>query len=338
MGQQMMHITNGDSVAITLRASGVPGEVLPWRDILHEGPVPAGQSLTELSEVRARFIAEQGLGGAYDDVLADFRERDAVLAGCATHDEVVLWFEHDLYDQLQLLQLLDWFADHERGAARLSLICIGSLPGRATFGGLGELTTTELAGLFPTRHAVTDAELSLGRTAWLAFRSSDPTAIERMLVGDTSALPFLHAALLRHLEEFPSAENGLSRTEAELLTVINAGSETPRAIFKAWQAKEDTTFMGDTPLWMHLRFLAVDPHPLVALADGDPFRMPAEFASPDEFVGQRVMLTDTGRAVLVGQAHQIALRGINRWLGGAHLQTGGPLWRWQAQRQQLIQS
>lgn len=333
-----MHITNGDSAAITLRASGVPGEVLPWRDILHEGSVPAGLSLTELSEVRARFIAEQRLGGAYDDVLADFRERDAALAGCTTHDEVVLWFEHDLYDQLQLVQLVDWFSDREQGAARLSLICIGAMPGRARFGGLGELTTTELAGLFPTRHAVTDAELGLGRTAWHAFRSLDPTAIEGVLVGDTSALPFLHAALLRHLEEFPSAENGLSRTEAELLTVINAGSETPRVIFKAWQAQEDATFMGDTPLWMHLRLLAAEPHPLVTLADGGPFRMPAECASPDEFVGQRIVLTDAGRAVLAGQADQIALRGINRWLGGVHLQIGGPLWRWQAQRQQLVQS
>lgn len=334
----MMHITNGDSAAITLRASGVPGEVLPWRDVLHEGPVPAGLSLTELSDVRARFIAEQRLGGAYDDVLAGFRERDAALAGCTTHDEVVLWFEHDLYDQLQLLQLLDWFADHERGATRLSLISIGSLPGRVTFGGLGELTTLELAGLFPTRYAVTEAELSLGRTAWHAFRSPDPTAIERVLVGDTSALPFLHAALHRHLEEFPSAENGLSRTERELLTVIKAGSQTLRAVFTAWQATEDTIFMGDTPLWMHLRFLAADPHPLVALADGGSFRMPAEFASPDEFVGQRVVLTDAGRVVLAGQADQIALRGVNRWLGGAHLQAGGPFWRWQTQRQQLVQS
>src|SRR5262245_38420464 len=97
------------------------GQVLPWRDVLHEGPVPGALSLDELSRRRARFIVEAGW---WDDLAAvekDFRERDAVLKATARHDEVVLWFEHDLYDQLQLIQILDWFVAHP--VAKLSLIC-----------------------------------------------------------------------------------------------------------------------------------------------------------------------------------------------------------------------
>ncbi len=108
----MLHITNGDSAAEILKATGLPGTILAWRDILHEGPTPAGLSLEQMSQVRARFIASQGWGN-YDNLLAEFHHRDAILATSATQQEVVLWFEHDLYDQLQLIQILDWFTQQE---------------------------------------------------------------------------------------------------------------------------------------------------------------------------------------------------------------------------------
>ena len=60
-----LHITNGDVAAERIRGSSLPGEVLPWRDLLHEGPVPAGLSLDEMSRVRARFIAGSMWGDIY---------------------------------------------------------------------------------------------------------------------------------------------------------------------------------------------------------------------------------------------------------------------------------
>jgi hypothetical protein len=40
--------------------------------------------------------------------------------------------------------------------------------------------------------------------------------------------------------------------------------------------------------------------------------------------------------VLAGQADHLALNGIDRWLGGAHLRAGGPIWRWDAAQQRLV--
>lgn len=335
----MLHITNGDSAGETLGLSGVPGEWLAWKDFLHEGPVPAGLSLSALSDVRARFIANQRWGNDYDSVLADFRVRDTTLASYSMHDEVVLWFEHDLYDQLQLLQLLDWFCERELGATRLSLICIGSFPGRSRFLGLGELTAAEMATLFPTRYQVTREELSLGRTAWSAFCASDPTTLEVVLAGDTAALPFLRPALQRHLEEFPATQNGLSRTQRELLEVIRAGHDSPRAIFGAWQAKEEAPYMGDTVLWAHLKHLSEGLHPLVTLTNGGRFSMSNvahESLNSDQFAAQHLTLTNIGQAVLASQADHLALNGIDRWLGGVWLHTGAPLWCWRSEHQRLI--
>jgi hypothetical protein len=77
-------------------------------------------------------------------------------------DEIALWFEHDLYDQLQLLQLLDWFAARPP-QEKLSLLCIGAHPEMANFSGLGQLTPAQLAALVPQRRAIIDEELALGQ-------------------------------------------------------------------------------------------------------------------------------------------------------------------------------
>ena len=60
----MLHITNGDSPVAVLRAAGMAGEVVPWRDVLHEGPVREGLGLEALSRERAAFIAEAGWGSS----------------------------------------------------------------------------------------------------------------------------------------------------------------------------------------------------------------------------------------------------------------------------------
>src|ERR1051326_8074651 len=105
----MLHITNGDSAAAGIRETGVPGEVLSWMDVLHEGPVPADLALEELRSVRAQFIASCGWT-SFEEAVGLFSRRDQMLADSLGQEEVVLWFEHDLYDQLQLIQILDWFA------------------------------------------------------------------------------------------------------------------------------------------------------------------------------------------------------------------------------------
>jgi len=122
----LLHITNGDHAVAVIRQV-VQGTILPWRDVLHEGPVRAGLSLEALSEERARFIADAGWG-TFPQVRKAFAERDAAFRRAGEHDEIVLWFEHDLYDQLQLIQVLDGLA--ELRGPPISLICEAEYLGR----------------------------------------------------------------------------------------------------------------------------------------------------------------------------------------------------------------
>lgn len=106
-------ITNGDAAGELLRRSFAGAEVLPWRDVLHDGPVPLTHDLAELTAIRARYLAGRGWG-EFARIEADLAARDRGLMHMASFDRVVLWFEHDLFDQLQLLQILDWFGEHPR--------------------------------------------------------------------------------------------------------------------------------------------------------------------------------------------------------------------------------
>lgn len=313
----MLHITNGDSAAGLIRAAGVPGVVLPWRDVLHEGPVPADLSLDELRPIRALFVAGAGWLD-FAAALREFGERDAMLDDFRAHEEVVLWFEHDLYDQLQLAQLLDHLSGRDHGGTRLTLVCTDEY--------LGLCTPARLRALYDARPAATPRQLDLGRDAWAAFRAPDPGAVVELLRRDTADLPFLAGALLRHLEQLPSTRDGLSRSESQALEAIAAGAPALADAFAASQAREERFFLGDSVFLLYLEELANRRTPLVTLeadATGGPDPAPRYPA----LAGLRATLTPAGRAVLEGREDRIALDGIDRWLGGVHLR-GGPVWRW----------
>ncbi len=315
---RLLHLLNGDATREKLERSEVPGTFSVWADVLHEGPVPADLSDERLREVRARFIAGAGWA-TYEQALEQHRRWDAGLESYTEHDEVVLWFEHDLFDQLLLIHHLDWFARRELGRTRLSLICIGAYPGIEPFYGLGQLSPDQLASLLDTRQRVSSRQLALGRAAWRAFTAPDPAGLERLLDGDTSALPFLEGALRRFLEEYPSVRNGLSRTERQILQLLANGPQSPMALFQAMYPLEERVFMGDWTFWHRVRQLAAGEQPLVELAVGE-----MEHRLPEG----EVRISEAGREVLAGREDAVRLRGIERWLGGVQLQGPEVSWRW----------
>ncbi len=319
----MLHITNGDAAIRVMKRARLPGELLSWRDVLHEGPAPAGLTLHEMSQLRARFVAERGWA-PLDRTLAEFHARDAQLDGFDAHEEVVLWFEHDLYDQLQLLQILDWFSEQSLGATRLSLMCIDEY--------LGLMSSERMAVLYPRRSPVTAEQLRLARTAWSAFCSPDPMSWQALGERDTSALPYLGAAVMRHLEQYPSVQNGTNRTENTLLNVVNGGIDAPVGIFAATQAYEESRFMGDTVFWDYLGAMTRSQPPLLEVANGGVFEAPDKRAR--ERGEQRIAITDTGRQVLADEMDWVQINGIDKWLGGVHLETGN-VWRWDSERKEL---
>jgi hypothetical protein len=302
----MLHVTNGDLAAARI-AGGVPaGDVLPWRDVLHEGPVPAGLGDAELRAARAEFLAAPGWTERAQ-VLRSLEERDARLEAAAGNEEIVLWFEPDLYDQLQLLQVLDRLARLEPAAALVTAV--------ESVEAIGDLEQARVRELFAGRAPLASGALELARDAWERFRDPDPTRLEAR-TGPTPALPFLPGAILRHLEELPWIRDGLSRSERQALEALRAGPRAARVLFPAaHHDRELRVFLGDSVFYSYLDRLASGSRPLVQLSAG-PARADAV-----------AHLTADGEAVLAGAADWIDLGGSDRWLGGVHC-APEDRWRW----------
>jgi len=318
-------VTNGDSAGELLRRSLQGTEVLPWRDVLHEGPVPLTETREELSAVRVAFLAEAG--AADPKVLEnDFEARYRGLSISTNFDRVILWFEHDLYDQLQLLQVLDWFADHPREPETLLMVQADDY--------IAHQESEDIVEQVALARPVTDAQLDLAVRAWAAFRQATPEAWAHLLREDLSALPFLRGAVVRMLEELPGPD-GLTRTERLVLACLQAGSGlTAVALFGAVQKMEDAEFMGDWSFWRVLDGLALGPAPLIAGLDGAPFQV-EDKARMEAYVKSQPALTTLGKDVVQGRADWAEHHPIDRWWGGTHL-TNAQLWRWDPETEHLI--
>jgi hypothetical protein len=332
-----LHLINGSAIIPKMQEAGIEGTVLAWNDLLHEGPVPFGLGTAALRDLRADFLASCGWGSR-DDIVRELHDRDNVLDNAVGHpepkapplplrtDEIVLWFEHDLYDQLQLLQILDRLPVD--GGVRLTAV----VP--ATY--LGQLPASDYQALFRSRRVLTSAEQLSARDAWQSFRSPDPRDIVAALPRVTT-LPHLAPALRRHLEQFPSTANGLSRTEYQALEVVRAGTLTLRDLFVQTNEREEAFFMGDAGFLFHISSLIQNTRPLLRISTPgifEPGSSEPRTLEPwnPETLELSVELTDDGRRVMAGELDRVSHCGIDRWLGGVHLEGHGPLWRWDPQQ------
>ena len=314
---KLLHVLNGDCTRIILEQTGLPGDTVVWADVLHDGPAPYGLSADEWRELRAGHPG-QGDPRRRSEFLEGLRRADDQMGRYADYDEVVFWFEHDLFDQLLLIRHLDWISNHARDGSAFRLICIGEFPGRPAFAGLGELRPDELVTLFPRRQPITDAQIALGSKLWRAFGAPDPLPLARLaLESDTSLLPYVAGALKRHLEDFPSDGDGLSRSERQILTVVGQGHRTAIDAFRASARLEERVFMGDLTFFGILERLTASRAPLLA-HDGEWQKDAPPTGAFD--------VTDAGRRVLSGSADYVTLNGIDRWMGGVHLIDGRYRW------------
>lgn len=317
-------ITNGDVAADALREARIADEILPWRDILHEGPVPGGLGLEELSKVRAEFLSRRGWLSA-DELEAAFGARDATIRNHAAFGEVILWFEHDLYDQLQLLQILDFFADENRRTG-LYLIQAGKY--------LARETPRALKSHLTLKEPVSEAHFALAKLAWTSFRSSSPEPLASLLRLSTHVLPFLRLAILRLLEELPSPGSGLSRTEWTILNLISQGIRKPRELFEAFAETEELTFIGDWSFYHALDQLGSGGAPLIAGFQRRSFSPAMSDEEREAYLESELTFTHLGYSVLTGAADAMKNRKTMRALGGFSIDSNAP-WRWDRASRQL---
>jgi hypothetical protein len=319
-GHKSLIITNGDTAAERMREARINDEILCWRDILHEGPVPKTETLEELGEIRVDFLVDRGWGDP-DEIRGAFDERHAIMRNLADYAEITLWFEHDLYDQLQLLQILDFLRHHSELHDRISLIQAGNF--------IATETPSRLKMHLKIKRPISPMQFTLAEVAWDAFCSPTPENWSALLSYDTAALPFLRHSILRHMEEYPAPVSGLTRTEAFILEMVYTGHDTPVRIFQLFQEEEEAVFMGDWSFWNILDELAYGAAPLVIGLQNAPFSPEFDDDQRAAYLNSELKLTGLGTTALLGKRDAVEFRKLDRWMGGTHL-TPKTCWRWDA--------
>ena len=278
-------------------------------------------------EERARFLVsrygndERPL--AYRDVLEELRQSEQRLHGSADYERVVIWSEHDCYDQLALVRMLGHFAVHRR-PPRIELINVGEFPGAVRFIGLGQLPPEALRMLWRTRRLADAAELQLGLAAWRALASADPRALAAIMRAGTPALPLLAAALHRHLRELPSAGHGLSATEEMALKLLAEEAHSLDRMFaRLSYAVDPLPGQGDLQVRDRVLDMELARERVFTRAPG----VDRDGRSRPPWTDV-LTITDLGRAVLHGETDFRSLDPPLRWVGGVEVGAGRSDWRW----------
>jgi Domain of unknown function (DUF1835) len=314
--ERIVHVCNGDSTADTLSLADLPGEIRVWADALDQGPVKNVPD-AEHYKLRSDFWSSRGTHSANDQLAAWDRGVDEA----ATAEELILWFEHDLFDQLALIRLLARLA--RRGLPQtLTIVSIDRHPEVPSFLGLGQLKPEQLAELWPRRTPISRDGIDESITAFIAVTADDPRALP-FLTRRIKAMPFLAGALERHLEEFPDATSGLSRTERQLLAAVARGVTAGPDLMAALHAIDPRYPITDGLLVHTLEQLARCGY------------LEGAAASLDKVTS--AVATPAGRTVLAGASDRVHDHGIDTWRGGVHFKGKGPIWRWDSATKKLLE-
>ncbi|MCV2403395.1 DUF1835 domain-containing protein [Marinomonas sp. C2222] len=249
--ENCLHIRCGSDIQKTLSDAGFKGEFLEFSDPFCVGPVQYDYDI----EARAGFLSSgygESIGRDYEQIAAGLTQSYQTLQNSITDFEhVVLWFEHDTYDQFILIFLLSYY--HRFGLPqKLWMVTTNQFPGSSRFIGLGQLPSEGLALLWQSKQRVTVQQCLEADQHWLAFTDPDKTVFHRYVNQLThSSLPYFKEAALRQLQEQPIAEGDLSLTEK--LTVELLSEESPQKagmLFrKLMVQKEPIPFLGDIMYW-----------------------------------------------------------------------------------------
>jgi hypothetical protein len=366
-----LNITNGDHAGDKLKMI-LDGPVITAADVLHEGPCPAVDG-DAWHDARARFLSDGGYA-SYQDIKQGLAATDRTIAeACARDQPIVLWFEHDLFDQLALIRTLDLMvrlkpdttgtsepattdapsvvsgfrrtltdaspvvSGFSRTLPHASLICIGAFPGIDRFIGLGQLTPNQLATLKGRGVPLTAGHFGLAVDAWRAFRSPDPSELFNIAQQ-------LTAAAVGGAEGTPAfvfLGDALLRFLAEYPSTANGLTRTEEQALEALAdgPKTGAELFGASQAKEARPFMGdstfFDIVHRLAMA-----RVPLvtiEGSPADDMRKQKVTLTPAGRDVLDNKADHVGLNGIDGWRGGVHLTgTDTSQWRWDRHRETLV--
>ncbi len=237
----MIHVLNGDAIQTAWTEARLPGHALICRECLVDGPLVA------VDEPARWKLRAAWLGNAFPkapilyqrDVQPLFQQ----LMGLPPAEEVVFWFENDLFCQVNFWYLLSLLPAETRAFRAFPVEVKGTNP----WGGFGTNSPADLQTAFSGRVAMSPEDVQLGTALWNAFLEDDRESLAQL--GNTSSKAFqqLPAVVQAQLDRQPDA-SGLNRIERFVLAQLQAGTSSFQEVFRAFCEQEGIYGFGDTQL------------------------------------------------------------------------------------------
>jgi len=287
-----LHILNGDSTRQILEVAGLEGDRCVWPDVLSDGPTILEVGSDEYWQTRRDYMSK-----AFEITVEAFDEKAKSefekMSGYGSYKEVVLWFEYDLFCQINLITLMHWLKGQDRGDTKISLICVGREEGYENLVALGELPPEKYPELFERRRIMGTYDFIFASDAYEAWCSNDPTDLDNFILLSSNEFPYLSDALKAHLKRFPSVQTGLTEIEEKIVELVRNGHDSSRKIvgnLLRWQAHHG---FGDLQYFQIVNRMA----PL--FEEGENLRLKPEV---DESLAQQKSLNLISRDYFLGGA------------------------------------
>lgn len=253
---KIIHVLNGDSTAKILEKSKIKSDVVIWRELLCDGLLHKAVGSDEFWLDRYTFF-ENEIGVSrleyYDKTIKEIIKLEDV----STYDEVVLWFEYDLFCQVNLLALCTYLLDNYVKKVNYYLICIGKEKGKEQLQSLSNYSSKDYKNLYENKVSLSKASLEYAKECWNVYVENDFDKLNNFNFNQSSKFTYLQAAINQHLNRFPGI-NGLNQIENKILEIINSNLYSEREIVKnllIWQEQEAVYGFGDVQYFLYLNKL-----------------------------------------------------------------------------------
>ncbi|MFT4831801.1 MAG: hypothetical protein ACI815_001451 [Psychroserpens sp.] len=212
-----LHITNGDFLTQRLNSLYLKGEMITWREMLCEGKTLTSVGSESFWKTRFEFLNKTykiSKSRFIEQTLKEYRS----LCNHKQQDQIILWFDYDLFCQINMLAVISWLKAYRRHAEISLVSTVGVMDGEKTKS-LSELDNQELLSLYGLRKTLTQDDIEYADYIWQLYCSNNPIRLEN--VGDYKNYQFdnLSNAIAAHLKRFPSIRNGLNEVENQVLKV-----------------------------------------------------------------------------------------------------------------------
>lgn len=242
-----LHILNGGSTAEIFTKTGLSGEVLIWHEMLCEGPLTKDVGSDAFWKTRYAFFEEKlGIDKLeyFDKVIREVLK----IEDADNYGEVVLWFEYDLFCQVNLLAACSFLLKNYRKDIRYSLVCTGREKGKEFLQALADYPAGSYPELYKSRIKLTRNDLLFAQKSWEVYVENDKEALISYNFNQNKKFRYLQAAINQHLMRFPD-KNGFDQIDRKIIELSKNGITEQNDLIKEllnWQRKETVYGFGDT--------------------------------------------------------------------------------------------